>query len=476
MLFNSLGFCIFLPTVFSMYWFVFNKSLKQQNLLLLFASYFFYSCWSWQFAGLLLLSTLLDYFYGFQVNSPNPKKAKLFLWLSVINNLGILGAFKYFNFFSEQFHEGLTLLGFNVDPVLLDIALPVGISFYTFHGMSYVFDIHRGHQRPVNNFIDYGVFVSFFPLLVAGPIERASHLLPQIQKSRIFDYGVATEGTKQIILGFFKKIVIADSIAPLVDLAFDNPEHYSSLSLIFAAIGFSFQIYCDFSGYSDIALGVGKLSGIHLLVNFKLPYFSRNITEFWKRWHISLSSWFRDYLYIPLGGSRMGLSKTIRNTMVIFLVSGFWHGANWTFIFWGFLHGVAFLPNLIMNWSKKTKVGIIRDAKDEFTVIMLFQTLATFLFVTTAWVFFRADDLPSAFRFFNSIAELDIQSFNLISSNTHLIMLIKFIIGLFTLILIEWVYLRKEIRLPNFSIWVMLTMLIFLGSYTNSVQFIYFQF
>ena len=476
MLFNSLGFVIFLPIVFGLYWFVFNKSLKQQNLFLLIASYFFYGCWSWEFMGLLMLSTILDYFYGFQVSSHNPKRSKLFLWLSIVNNLGILGVFKYYNFFVDQFQSGLEVLGFDVSPLLLNVALPVGISFYTFHGMSYVFDIYRKQQNPIKDFVDYGVFVSFFPLLVAGPIERANHLLPQIQKLRFFKLSEAIGGSKQIILGFFKKIVIADSIAPLVDLAFDHPEQYSSLSLAVAAIGFSFQIYCDFSGYSDIALGVGRLFGIQLLVNFKLPYFSKNISEFWKRWHISLSSWFKDYLYIPLGGSRLGVWKTVRNTMIIFLVSGFWHGASWNFIFWGFLHGIAFLPNLFFKHNRGELKINKANGEVEFSVKIFIQMVLTFSFVTCAWIFFRADNLELAQSYLMKLIEFNGLEFDLISSNTHLIMLIKFLSGIFFLIGIEWVYLRLYREMPNNIIWIMLVMLMFLGSYRNSVQFIYFQF
>ena len=270
--------------------------------------------------GLLMLSTLLDYSYGFSVASTNRKKAKIFLWLSIINNLGILGIFKYYNFFAIQIQRGLETLGMYTDPLLLNIALPVGISFYTFHGMSYVFDIYNGHQKPVRNFIEYGVFVSFFPLLVAGPIERANHLLPQVQKSRIFTYAKAVEGSRLILWGLFKKVVIADSLAPIVDVIFNNYQDSSGITLIVGAIAFSFQIYCDFSGYSDIALGTAKLFGFELLTNFKFPYFSRDIAEFWRRWHISLSSWFKDYLYIPLGGSRLGKKRAIRNTFIIFII------------------------------------------------------------------------------------------------------------------------------------------------------------
>ena len=319
MIFNSIAFLIFLPVVFILYWFVFNRNLKWQNVLLLVASYFFYGWWSWKFLGLLALSTLLDYFYGFGVANQNPRKSKFFLWLSVVNNLGILAVFKYYDFFAKEFAAGLNQIGFHVEPYLLNLALPIGISFYTFHGMSYVFDIYRKKQEPVRNIVDYAVFVSFFPLLVAGPIERASHLLPQVQQKRNFNYSLGVLGIKLIIWGLFKKLAVADNIAPLINPVFENPSNYSSLSLVMCAIGFSFQIYADFSGYTDIAHGVARLFGFELLKNFDLPYFSKSIPEFWKKWHISLSSWFRDYIYIPLGGSRMGKLVSIRNVMIVFL-------------------------------------------------------------------------------------------------------------------------------------------------------------
>ncbi len=346
--------------------------------------------------GLLMLSTALDYAYGFWVTSTDRKKAKLFLWLSIVNNLGILAVFKYYNFFALQFQEGLELLGLHTNPVLLQVALPIGISFYTFHGMSYVFDIYRGQQKPVRNFVDYAVFVSFFPLLVAGPIERANHLLPQVQKARIFRYQQALEGCRLILWGLFKKVVIADTLAGIVDQIYQNPGELNSITLILGAIGFSFQIYGDFSGYSDIALGTAKLFGFELLSNFKFPYFSRDLAEFWRRWHISLSSWFRDYLYIPLGGSKNGKAKAIRNTFIIFLVSGFWHGASWNFIVWGLIHACGFLPLLLLNKNRQHTTDVVAQDRILPTWKELFQLLSTFTFVTFAWIFFRAETLSGA--------------------------------------------------------------------------------
>ena len=333
MFFNSLSFAIFLPIVFLLYWFVFNKNKSWQNSLLIVASYYFYACWDWRFLFLLVFSTLLDYYTGLMIEkNQSPSKRKFWFWLSIIINLGFLGVFKYYNFFATSFTELINGFGFQVNPLLIQVILPVGISFYTFHGLSYVIDIYKKRITAERNFIDYSLFVSYFPLLVAGPIERATHLLPQVKVKREFNFQKAKEGVHQIIWGLVKKVVIADSCAMYANEIFNNHEQMNSLSLILGAIYFAFQIYGDFSGYSDIALGTSKLFGIDLLKNFNFPYFSRDIAEFWRRWHISLSSWFRDYLYIPLGGSKGGKWMQVRNTFIIFLVSGFWHGANWTFI------------------------------------------------------------------------------------------------------------------------------------------------
>jgi D-alanyl-lipoteichoic acid acyltransferase DltB (MBOAT superfamily) len=439
------------------------------------ASYFFYGWWSWKFMGLLMLSTVLDYIYGFSVASPNRKKAKFFLWLSIINNLGILGIFKYYNFFALQLKEGLELLGLHSNPVLLNIALPVGISFYTFHGMSYVFDIYRGQQKPVNNFIDYAVFVSFFPLLVAGPIERASHLLPQVQKSRQFIYNQAVEGCRLILWGMFKKVVIADSLAPIVDAIFNNYQDESGITLVIGAIAFSFQIYGDFSGYSDIALGTAKLFGFELLSNFKFPYFSRDIAEFWRRWHISLSSWFKDYLYIPLGGSKEGKWKAIRNTFIIFLVSGFWHGASWNFIAWGFIHACGFLPLLLLKRNRRYTTNVVAEGRVLPNIKELFQMLGTFAFVTLAWVFFRAETLESALGFIRGV--LNFGSLNI--SIEPLILL-----ALVLMLLIDWVHrtnARNLLFIKNLPLRYLTYMLIIAVVFVKfGIQekstFIYFQF
>lgn len=353
MLFNSISFAIFLPIVFFLYWFMTNKNLKLQNLLLLVASYYFYACWDWRFMFLLMFSTFLDYYTGLKIEeSKNQNLRKFWLWLSVGINLGFLGFFKYYNFFAENFAEMLQNFGLQVNPWTLKVILPVGISFYTFHGLSYVLDIYFKRIKAERNFVDYAVFVSFFPLLVAGPIERATHLLPQIKVKREFSYEKAVDGMRQILWGLFKKMVIADNCAVFANQIFANSATASGSELALGALFFTFQIYGDFSGYSDIALGTARLFGIDLLRNFAFPYFSRDIAEFWRRWHISLSSWFRDYLYIPLGGSKGGNWMRIRNTFAIFLVSGFWHGANWTFIIWGFLNALFIMPSIILKTNR----------------------------------------------------------------------------------------------------------------------------
>lgn len=474
MLFNSLEFLIFLPIIFSLYWFVFNKHLNRQNGLILLASYFFYGWWSWKFMGLLMLSTLLDYLYGFSVASPNRKKAKFFLWLSVINNLGILAVFKYYNFFATQIQLAFSSIDIHLEPVLLNFALPIGISFYTFHGMSYVFDIYRGHQKPVTNIISYSVFVSFFPLLVAGPIERANHLLPQILKQRSFNYQIAVNGMRLILWGLFKKIVIADSLAPIVTQIYSDYSNYNQLTVLLAIFYFSIQIYCDFSGYSDIALGTAKLFGFELLSNFKFPYFSRDIAEFWRRWHISLSSWFKDYLYIPLGGSKEGKFKSIRNTFIIFLVSGFWHGANWNFIIWGFLHALAFLPQLIFNTNRKHITDVVAQNSLLPSWRELLGMSSTFVLVSFAWIFFRNTNMTNAFGIIGYAINFS-NPFSLPQFTT-------FLIYPLILFLVDWINRNnsRDFRLisPLLEKWLFFPLIILMIIYhsTNQADFIYFAF
>ncbi len=404
MLFNSLSFAIFFPIVFVLYWFVTNKNLKLQNILLLVSSYYFYACWDWRFLFLLIFSTLLDYYTGIKMSEAADQRGKKFwFWLSVCINLGFLGVFKYYNFFAQSFADAVANFGIEVNPWTLKVILPVGISFYTFHGLSYVIDIYKDRIKAERDFIEYSVFVSFFPLLVAGPIERATHLLPQIQRERVFNYTRAVDGLRQILWGLFKKIVIADQCAEHANVIFGNYQDYSSMGLIAGALFFSIQIYCDFSGYSDIALGTARLMGIELLRNFAFPYFSRDIAEFWRRWHISLSSWFKDYLYIPLGGSKGGTWIKVRNTFIIFLVSGFWHGANWTFIVWGLLNALYIMPSIVLN-TNRNNLEIVAQGKLFPTFKEFISIVVTFGLAVFAWIFFRAENLDHAMNYIYRIA------------------------------------------------------------------------
>ena len=479
MLFNSFEYFLFLPITFLVYWFIFNNNRKAQNVLILIASYLFYGWWSVSFLGLLIISTLLDFLYGFGVNHHNPRRSKFFLWLSIFNNLGILAVFKYYNFFIEQFQTGLGILGIPLQAKLLEIALPVGISFYTFHGMSYVFDIYRKKQSPIASPVDYAVFVSFFPLLVAGPIERAHHLLPQIQKNRIFNYSQAVGGCRLILWGLFKKVVIADNLSIIADQTFDHYHQLSSISIITGMIAFSFQIYCDFSGYSDIALGSAKLLGFELLSNFKFPYFSRSIAEFWRRWHISLSSWFRDYLYIPLGGSKKGLKKTIINTFIIFIVSGFWHGADWKFITWGGIHALAFIPLIFFQLNKNHSDSIAGQNSSLPSVTELIKILSTFTIVTIAWVFFRADNVSTAL---NLLQTLLLKITNNPNSLVEMPEGKKALLFIAILIIIDWCmrHNERQLKVPKkrFARYLIYFVMFYLiiTQIKGESSFIYFQF
>ncbi len=476
MLFNSFEFALFLPLVFIIYWAWANKTLTRQNLFILLASYLFYGWWDWRFLGLLLLSTGIDYFFGLKIWESTGRK-KWLLWLSILNNLVVLGFFKYYNFFAESFTTLLAQIGFKVHPYLLEIALPVGISFYTFHGMSYVFDIYRGKIEPEKNFVKYACFVSFFPLLVAGPIERATHLLPQFSERKTFKYTDAVDGLRQLLWGLFKKMVIADNCAPLVNMVFDNHEAYSGSSIILASILFSFQIYCDFSGYSDIALGVAKLFGFSLIRNFAFPYFSRDIAEFWRRWHISLSSWFRDYVYIPLGGSKGGTAEKIRNTFIIFVLSGFWHGANWTFLFWGALNAIYFLP-LLLSQSNRNHIETIAGNKLIPSFKETGQVILTFGLTTLAWVFFRSESITQALHMLEAIPKSGI-------FQRPEILSFKLFIFVGLMLLVEWIQRNKqhalehiESYLPNpirWTVYLLLTWLIIING-AEQQSFIYFQF
>ncbi|WKL45039.1 MBOAT family protein [Flavobacterium sp. ZE23DGlu08] len=483
MLFNSVNFAVFLPIVFILYWFIFNKSLKSQNILLLVSSYFFYACWDWRFLFLLVFSTFLDYYTGIKmVDAKSQKRKKIWFLLSISVNIGFLSIFKYYNFFAESFAIAISNLGLHINPWTLKVILPVGISFYTFHGLSYVIDIYKDRIKAEKNFIDYSVFVSFFPLLVAGPIERATHLLPQIQKKRIFYYAKAVDGLKQILWGLFKKVVIADNCAKFANLIFDNSDNYSGSTLLLGAVFFTFQIYGDFSGYSDIALGTARLFGIDLLRNFAFPYFSRDISEFWRRWHISLSTWFRDYLYIPLGGSKGTIWIKIRNTFVVFLVSGFWHGANWTFIIWGFLNALYIMPSIIFN-TNRNNLDIVAQGKYLPTLKELFSIVITFSLTVFAWIFFRAENLDHAFNYISGIFSQSLFRFpNFEEMRDALVIILLVII----FVIIEWMGREQQYAIAEFGIksekkirWIIYSIIIFLiGMYmqTEESPFIYFQF
>jgi len=403
MLFNSIDFAIFLPIVFVLYWFVTNKNLKSQNFLIVLASYLFYGWWDWRFLSLILFSTLLDYLIGIGLaKEENKKKRRALLLTSILINLGFLGFFKYYNFFLDNFIAAFSFFGTEIKANTLNIILPVGISFYTFQTLSYSIDVYKRKIQATKDFIAFTAFVSFFPQLVAGPIERATNLLPQFYSKRTFDYTKAVDGMRQILWGLFKKIVIADNCAEYANMIFNNSAEYSGSTLVLGALFFTFQIYGDFSGYSDIAIGTARLFGFSLMRNFAFPYFSRDIAEFWRRWHISLSTWFRDYLYIPLGGSKGGLSMKVRNTFIIFIVSGFWHGANWTFIVWGALNAIYFLP-LLLTSSNRNNIEIAAQGKYFPTLKELFFMLITFSLTVFAWIFFRAANLEHAINYISEI-------------------------------------------------------------------------
>ncbi len=483
MLFNSISFAVFLPVVFILYWFVFNKSLKTQNLLLLGASLFFYACWDWRFLGLLMFSIGLDYFTGLKICQTNNKKhKKAWLWLSVATNLGFLGFFKYYNFFATSFAALLNTWGLGMELWTLQLILPVGISFYTFHGLSYVFDIYNNRIAAEKNIIDYALFVSFFPLLVAGPIERATHLLPQIKQNRAFDNDKATDGLRQILWGLFKKIVIADNCAVFVNDIFANVSNYSGSTLVLGVVFFTIQVYGDFSGYSDIALGTARLFGIELLRNFNYPYFSRTIPELWKRWHISLSSWFRDYLYIPLGGNKGGRWQNIGNVFIIFLVSGFWHGANWTFLCWGLLHALYMLPSLFFGIQQRN-LDIVEQEKLLPTWKEVFQIVRTMSLFTFSLIIFRSIDIATAFDYITKIFSTSLFTLPKFYAINHALPLLLLVVLFF---LAEWIgrehhhTLIKVGKLQRrYLRWLIYTglllMIFYLGNFKENV-FIYFQF
>jgi len=477
MLFNSIEFVIFLPIVFILYWFVFQKKLVQQNFFILVASYFFYGWWDWRFLFLIILSSFVDYYVAHKIdNTDINRKRKVFLSISILVNIGMLGFFKYYNFFVDSFIEAFSGLGLQLNARTLNIILPVGISFYTFQTLSYTIDVYRKKLKPTRDIIAFFTFVSFFPQLVAGPIERAVNLLPQFYEKRKFEYHTAIDGMRQIMWGLFKKIIIADNCAIYVDQIFADHETMAGSTLVLGAFYFAFQIYGDFSGYSDIAIGTAKLFGFSLMRNFAYPYFSRDIAEFWRRWHISLSTWFRDYLYIPLGGSRGSNLFKIRNVIIIFVVSGFWHGANWTFIVWGFLNGLYFLPLLLLKINRNN-MGITAEGKIFPSVKEAMQMTITFAITLIAWIFFRADNVTDAFVYISNIFSSSI--IKLPDKN-----FLMFLPVVLIFIAIEWFSRTKEHALEidqypryvRWAVYMFFGFIIMLSFESHPDAFIYFQF
>ncbi len=477
MIFNSIDFAIFLPVVFMLYWGLTQKNLKAQNFLIAIVSYVFYGWWDWRFLSLILFSTIVDFSIGLGLaKEEKTRNRKILLWISLLLNLGFLGFFKYFNFFLDNFVLAYSFLGSPIQIDALEIILPVGISFYTFQTLSYTIDIYKRKLEPTRDFVAFAAFVSFFPQLVAGPIERAKHLLPQFYQKRIFDYNIAVSGLHQILWGLFKKIVIADRLAIVVNEFYNYPADYHGFTHIIGTIFFAFQIYCDFSGYSDIAIGTSKLFGFDLMTNFRTPYFSKTIGEFWKRWHISLSTWFRDYVYIPLGGNKVTKSRWYFNLFFTFLVSGLWHGSKWTFVFWGALHGFILIIESVLK---------VKDWKiPTFLKIMLTFSLACF-----GWIFFRANSIQDAFLIIADIS--NIGNYRLSQLSLYIVPIAKntvFAVDiLLSMILIpfllvsEYLFSHKvnfnnlkfRYRLPIyvFGVW----SIFILGVFGKS-EFIYFQF
>jgi len=450
MLFNSIDFALFLPIVFALYWFVANKSLRAQNVLIVASSYVFYGWWDWRFLSLIIFSTIVDYTVGRKLkHEKSQTKRKALLWTSIMVNLGFLGFFKYYNFFHDNFVTAFSFFGQEIPANTLNIILPVGISFYTFQTLSYTIDVYRKKLEPTTDFIAFSAFVSFFPQLVAGPIERATNLLPQFFARRSFDYASAVDGLRQILWGLFKKIVIADNSARIANEIFNNSGEYSGSTLLLGALFFTFQIYGDFSGYSDIAIGTARLFGFDLRQNFAFPYFSRDIAEFWRRWHISLSTWFRDYLYIPLGGSRGSTWMKVRNTFIIFIVSGFWHGANWTFIVWGALNALYFLPLLLLkknrlNTNAVAQGSMLPNAKE------FLQIGVTFGLTVLAWIFFRAESMNHALAYLSEIFSSSLLSVPKPDLSSLYILQVILMIALF--MSIEWIGRESQYALEKIGL------------------------
>lgn len=477
MVFNSIQFALFLPVVFAIYWLL-KKNLKLQNLFVVIASYVFYGWWDWRFLILIAFTSFCSWGSGLLISPSRPPHngrrlftPKFWLTANIVLNLGILGVFKYYDFFVTSFAD---LFEIDASHHLLNIILPVGISFYTFQALSYSIDVYRGKIEPTKDIVAFFAYVAFFPQLVAGPIERATNLLPQFQKPRTFDYAEAVEGCRRILWGLFKKMVIADNCAVYVDSVWNDYTNQSGSTLVLAAVLFAFQIYGDFSGYSDIAIGTAKLFGINLRDNFLTPYFSRNVAEFWKRWHISLNTWFVDYVYIPLGGSREGQWKTIRNTFVIFLLSGLWHGANWTYVGWGLYHALLFVPLILLGRTK--------SYRDTPKLSQLPQMCLTFFLVVIGWIIFRASSIENAFGYIAAICDKSLFSIPWLMTRSFYIPLF---LCMALMIFMEWLgrdggyglsFLKGKNTWIQYVVYMVIIVLIYFFQSAEDVQFIYFQF
>ena len=513
MLFNSFEFLMFLPIVFLLYWFVFDyamrgckRQLLWQNLLIVVASYVFYGWWDWRFLILIAITTVLSFLSGIGIEkAPTQRAKKAVMIANVVVNLGILGVYKYYDFFATQFAQ---LFGIESDFLLLHLILPVGISFYTFQALSYSIDVYRKQIEPTHDIVAFTAFLSFFPQLVAGPIERATNLLPQFQKKRTFDYAQAVDGMRQILWGLFKKIVVADNCATYVDQVFGDIGAHSGSTLLLAAVLFTFQIYGDFSGYSDIAIGTAKLFGIKLMCNFNVPYFSRDIAEFWRRWHISLTSWFKDYVYIPLGGSRPEVPArlkvkgerlearytkviTIRNTFIIFLLSGLWHGANWTFVLWGAYHALLFVPLLVMNKNRRYRDTVATITLPDGTTKAKWlpslkeagQMMMTFALAVVGWIIFRANGMESLTTWVSGICNSSLLTIPWLMTRDYYIPLV---IAILVLLIVEWsnranehgFAIAKYPKIAQVILFYILVSCIIASMFINELTatFIYFQF
>ena len=494
MLFNSLHFLIFFPIVIVIYFCIPHK---YRWILLLFASYYFYMSWKAEYVILILISTIIDYFVAIKISrEDNEKMRKIYLLLSIITNIGLLISFKYLNFISSSVSEFLQLFSIQFSPIILDVLLPVGISFYTFQTLSYTIDVYRRRIKPERHFGIFAVYVSFFPQLVAGPIERGKNLLPQFLEKHYFDYIRVTNGLKLMLWGFFKKIVIADRLAVVVNAVYNNPTEFTGAPLILATVFFAFQIYCDFSGYSDIAIGTAQVMGYNLMDNFKRPYFAGSISEFWQRWHISLSTWFRDYLYIPLGGSRVSIPRWYFNLIIIFIVSGFWHGANWTFLVWGGLHGFYLIFSIISKNIRFKIVDLLRLAKIP-KLHKIFNIIITFSLICVGWIFFRANSLADAFYIiqdvFLNFTDV-LVSFSKVGSGNNILQLNElginfdvFVISVLSILFLVFIhFVQEHVKVRQFlsekaiyirwPVYIVIIFAILLFGIFEEKEFIYFQF